>query len=225
MRKESVNVPETSSMSAKATSICSIMLALLLGACAQQQRVVRSSDLLAGLPGAQGGIQGDSPQARFGHSWDQLLTQFGSPDQTQGSSVTMWEPADGLVLREVSPQGDIRLISKSPSHVMFHLTQTLRNEEYVLLLEQVLSERTRQLYESEGRDPREAVGFLKSHEQDIADLFGSLPLGEQTPGVLMEDLGRNVFRLRAPSALVGGMRFDRFDVVIENGSFRLLMIR
>ena len=211
-------------MSSRAATICFIVLPLALGACVEE-RVIRSTDLLAGLPGAQGGIRAEVREAPLGHSWDQLLTRFDEPKQVQGASAAMWASAEGALLREVSLHGEVRLISKSPSHVMFHLTQTLRNEEYDLLLEQVLSERTKQLYRSEGRDPREAVGYLKSHEQDIADLFASLPLGEQTPGLLMQDLGDNAFRLQAPSSLVGGMRFDRFDVVIEHGSFRLLMIR
>lgn len=215
--------PRPRLMNSRSFSIVLAAIASLTIGCVER-RVVRSTDMLAGLPGAEGGQAPVRPGVAQGPEWDQLLAQFeesGADDDPNAE----WLPAEGQHLREVSRQGDIRLISQTPSHVMFHLTQTLRNDEFELLRDQVLSERTRRNYAERGRDPMEAVAFLNRNEQAVADLFGALPLGEQTPGVLLENIGPNAFRLRAPPAMAPDLRFTQFDVIIERGTFRLLMIR
>ena len=192
----------------------------LLGGCVET-RVVRSSSLLGGLPGAEGGVQVDAPDPGAGSSWDQILTSFDDPDADPNAR---WEPVEGTHLRAQSQTGELLLISTTPSHVMYHLTQTLRNGELDLLVDQVLSERTKSAYASQGRDPMDAARYLKENEEHITDLFAAIPLGEQTPGVFMESLGDNAFRLSAPPALVPDLKYRYFDVVIERGSFRLLRV-
>ncbi len=187
--------------------------------------MVRSNDILQDIPGAQGGIRAEEPPEGQGQDWEQLLAEYQS---TPGSSVgdaEQYEQIDGSPLRLAAADGSIRLVSKSPSHVMYHLTQTLARGEDELLVDQVLSDRTKREYRVRGLDPIDALEWLKAHREDIGALFATIPMGEQTPGVFLESLGDNAFRLRAPTALRDGLVLREFDVVVEQGSFRLLVIR
>ena len=186
-----------------------------------QKRIVRSNGLLTGLPGAQGGIGAN--QQSTGPNMDELLARF-PKSETDESGIT-WTPVDGQPLRMVEPDGRIRLVSRSASDVMYHLMQTLTNSEDDLLRDQVLSQRTKRAYRIRGRDENEAVEFLKRNQRDIAALIAAIPMGEQTPGVSVQDLGNNALRLRVPRAIASDVRFTIFDVVIEDGSYRLLMVR
>lgn len=128
-------------------------------------------------------------------------------------------------LREEVPGGGVRLVSRSPSDVMYHLMTTLQNKEYDLLLDQVLAEKTKTEYRKLARDPAEAVDWLAKRQAPIADLFSVFPMGDQTPGVLLETIGPNMFRLKAPKSQHGELSLTTIDFIIERGRFRLLMIR
>lgn len=128
-------------------------------------------------------------------------------------------------LRHTNPDGTVTLSLRSPSEVMYQVMTTLQNDEHDLLLEQVIADRTKRAYTTKGRDPGEAIDYLVKHKNDIASLFATFPMGDQTPGVHLESIGRNAFRLSAPVAMAQELRLHSFDVVIERGQFRLLMIR
>jgi len=190
------------------------------------EKVVSVKGGLYGLPGAEGGLKVDEDFATAsqssGSNWDAVLAQFKSDDSDASSnSVTDEEAA---TLRRTKADGSIDLISRSPNHVMFHVTQTLATGERDLLIEQVMSDRLRRSYEDRGLNPNQGADYLIKNRQDITALFAAMPLGEQTPGVFVETIGRNTFRLRAPAAMAPDLRFNYFDVVIEGGEFRLLMI-
>jgi len=204
-----------------------LLLALALPLCqgCAESRVVKSNDILQDIPGAQGGLRAETPPEDQSQDWEQLLAGYQS---TPGASVgddEQFQQIDGAPLRLEAPDGSVLLVSKSPSHVMYHLTQTLAKGEDDLLLDQVLADRTKREYALRGRDPAEAVDWLKRHRQDIGALFAAIPMGEQTPGVFLEPLGDNAFRLSAPRAIRDGLTLTEFDVVVEQGRFKLLMLR
>lgn len=166
--------------------------------------------------GIEAALKASSPNAS---DWDYLLAAGSNLDERK---LTDEESA---TLRRINDDGSITLISRTPSAVMYHLTTTLRNREYDLLLEQVLSEKTRSEYNKRATDPMEAVMYLAKRQEDIQALFAAMPLGDQTPGVLIENIGPNQFRLSPPTAISQDLRFTKFDVIIEQREFRLLMIR
>lgn len=198
---------------------------LAAGGCTYE-KVVGVRGGLYGLPGAEGGLKvegepGDSPQSTS-RDWDALLAQFRSDDP--GAATAGVTDEEATTLRRTMPDGSVRLISRSPNHVMFHLTQTLTTGERDLLVDQVMSERLKRSYEERGLDPAQGADYLAKHRDAVTALFAAMPLGEQTPGVFLETIGRNSFRLRAPAQLAPDLRFTYFDVIIEGGEFRLLMI-
>ena len=197
---------------------CIPLLILLssTGSCTQNERVVSVSGGLIGLQGAVGGQAGPSPP-RTGAGFENLLTQEGDAESLDSLSEAGY-------LRLQDDDGNITLVSRSPSHVVFHLRETLVSEEVDLLFEQVLSEKTKQNYRSRGMDPKLAVEYMARNRNAILDFLATIPMGEKTPGVLQESLGRNMFRYRSGGAVAMGLKFSALDVIVEHKSFRLLMI-
>ncbi len=193
--------------------------ALALAGCTEE-RIVSVRGGLTGLPGAEGGRKADAPldPARAGQTqWEPLLAEF-------NGSAEPDEAPDPQTLRATLPDGSVRLVSRSPNDVMFHLARTLANDERPLLLDQVMSDALKRSYASRDLDPAQGADYLFKHRQDIARLLAAIPLGEQTPGVYLEPIGRNAFRLRAPAQLAPDLRFTSIDFIIERGQFRLLLV-
>lgn len=231
---------------ARSALVATLCVAAVAALPACQRRVVSTSGILMGVPGAEGGIlddaqlQDQSAEGSGGPAaetqWDAVLAPYhreraeaerrkrgGDDDDAPPEPV----PVEIAPLRKQYPDGRIELVSAAPSHVIYHLTQTLANNETDLLFDQVLSDALKTSYRQRARDPREAVEWLTRRENDIAALFAAMPLAENTPGVRMEGIGRNRFRIRVlPDVAVDArLRLSTIDVIIEEGRFRLLMLR
>jgi len=222
-----------------------LLLALCLAvfsACAREN-VVSQRGILEGLPGAQGGVttgpEGQPKSEGFvagtgaavpPTKWESMLgswkpPQAPKPEGLEGKEPLEPEPELVAPLRLRYPDGRLELISASPGHVMYHLSQTLENQELDLLLQQVLSERTKRAYASEGRSPMEAVQWLAARKKQLDALFATMPMGDQTPGMILQSLGNNAFRLSVSRASYPDLKLHDFDVVIEQGKFRLLRVQ
>lgn len=134
------------------------------------------------------------------------------------------EAVDPSGLRRERDDGSIVLVSRSPRHLVYHLMQTINAEEWDLLYDQLLADDLKSAYIRRGLDPEESLAFIRKHRDDVRELLITMPAGEFSPQVRMETIGRNAFRLRMSSAALLDMRFESIDVVIEDGSFRLLLI-
>lgn len=180
-----------------------VAAALLAAACAPEEKLVRYKPFFAGLEGVQ---TGTPPVA------ERVAPAIGGEEVAQDGDA-------GLV-RE-NPDGTKTLISRSGLHLMTHIQRTLADHEEKLFAEQVLSEITRQEFKARGRDPVEAFAMLKPYERDIAKLFARLPLGEHSPNARIDVVDRNMFRVRVTGRAAEGLRWSGFDMVLENGNWRL----
>lgn len=170
---------------------------MLLPACTYR-KVVRYNAPLAGLPGAETGME------EVGHS--------GRIDPTK--------VPDGQI-REVKEDGSIVLHSRSPRHLMRHIYATIANGERDLFVEQVLSERTKQEFYQRGYEPGTAFDELVRRRNDVLKLFNAMPQGEYTPGVLMKKLGKKTYRLSTSGLIARDLNWTFMDMVLEQGSWRL----
>ncbi|MCA9293069.1 MAG: hypothetical protein KDA20_04570 [Phycisphaerales bacterium] len=193
----------------------SLVLLALCAACTEERIVsVRG---MANLPGAEGGIRADDARGtRAPQTWEQVLGESLPP--IEGT------PVEGKPFRFRTPDRKIVLQSYAPRQLMIHLAETLRAGETDLLYEQLLSNETKDAYRARGMDPHDATTFLTEHVEGVMRLLSLFPLGEQTPGVALQPLGRGAYRLESTGGLSEGHTFRSIDMVFERGGFRLLML-
>jgi hypothetical protein len=180
-------------------------LGLLLAAacaagCTRYERVVHYRPPLSGIPGAQSA----------------------TPFVSQGRTT---KPADTTNsdnrIRIEHEDGRVELISRNSLQLLTHLRATLVNDEEELFTEQVLSQRTRSEFIARGYDPAEAFKELKRRERDVYALLARMPMAEFTPGLLLQNVERNTFRLRVTGVGVNRLAWRSVDMIVEEGQWRL----
>ncbi|MBL0922639.1 MAG: hypothetical protein IBJ10_11010 [Phycisphaerales bacterium] len=192
--------------------------AIALSACEEERRVVAVRGGLHGLPGATGGQQTEAP----------LVAKEGERRRSsmQNPRNYKFDGEPDAMLRIEKPGGRVVLVSRNARELAFHLRQTLAREEYALLAQQVISERTRENYIAAGKNPDDAVAFLIKRQDDVLRLIQNLHLAERLPMDLGEVIGSNEYRLKVPAGLVDPpLRFTTFDYVFERDACRLLLIQ
>lgn len=174
---------------------CAAMAAALAAGCSYE-RVVYRRPMFAGLPGVESGgaLISDKPRG------------YRDPTQIDGGEITI-EREDGSKV----------LLARSARHLMAHIYTTLKEDQKELFTEQVLCEATRAEFRARAVDVGEAFDYLKEHEQEVAALFGRMPMGEYTPGVLMRQIGEDVYRVALSPKAAQGLPWCGFDMVWEGG--------
>ncbi len=183
---------------------------LLIGACGVaavnvscQERIVNYKPFFSGIEGAQ--------------------TQ--TPGVSDGSGRSALRKAgkdDDVSLVHQNKDGTVSLISKSGRQLMMHIQRTIAEDEAGQFTNQVLSEITRAEYHERGLDPVQAFEEVKKNQKEIAKLFNRMPLGEHSPNVMMDPIGRNMFRVRVTGQSKKGLeKWTGFDMVFEKGNWRL----
>lgn len=178
-----------------------------LGGCAQTQVVNYRPALLGSLPNAQTGTP--------------VNMDTGRPRPGSGDGIDDQGLFDPDQLRRTHEDGSVTLTARRPYHLMVHVYFTLINNEPELFTEQVLSNLTREEFQARGRDPSEAFEMLQERQRDVLRLFAAMPQGELTPGVLMEKVGPDVYRLEAVGSDARRLPWRYMDVTMERGHWRL----
>ncbi len=175
-----------------------LIIALPIGGC-RYERVISRTSILSGLDGSESAIPAKRPT--------QALPDF------------LRTPDEGIRIEH--DDGTITLYSKSVRQLMAHITATIQNDERDLFVEQVLSSITKEEFHERGLDPGLAFDELANRQRDIFRMFYYMPMGEYTPGLFLETIGRNVFRLKLPRANNESLYWIGLDVVFEKGNYRL----
>ena len=131
----------------------------------------------------------------------------------------MRTPAEGI--RITNDDGSITLYTKSMRQLMAQITTTIQNGERDLFVEQVLSQQTKEEFYERGLDPGIAFDELVSRQRDIFRLYYFMPMGEYTPGMYLEGIGRNTFRLKVSRAANPSLYWIGMDAVFEDTNYRL----
>jgi hypothetical protein len=180
------------------------LLALPLCGCGEETRVVRRDGGLLGLPGS---VASDPSTVGKAVRHSDLVPIDDTP------------ASDELVIK--NQDGSRTLVSRNPRHVMYHVMQSVDKNEVELFTEQMLSRRTREDFYQRGLDPREAMTMLRARRDDIAELFRAMPQGDLTPGMYMQKVGDNTFRLEVFGRMTERLSWTFMDVVLEEGRWRL----
>lgn len=179
-------------LSASLLTICS------LSAC-QYERVVSRSSIISGLEGSESKI----------------------PEKKQNRTLPdfLRTPDEGI--RVDNDDGTVVLYAKSIRQLMSHITTTIQNNERDLFVEQVLSQVTKDEFYERGLDPGIAFDELVLRQRDIFRMFYFMPMGEYTPGLFLQNVGRNMFRLKLSRARNEALYWIGIDASFENGNYRL----
>lgn len=126
---------------------------------------------------------------------------------------------DQLPTRSVDLDGTITLRSPTIRDLMRHMLETVAAEEEELFTEQLLSSVTRREFLERGYDPAEAFREVERRQKDLRALLRAMPIGEFTPGLMMQPKGHNTFRLGVKGD--PDLNWSFVDVVFENGNYTL----
>lgn len=205
--------------------VASLLAAGSLTGCEMERRVLKVHGPLVGLPGAVGGEQTQAPLVPR----DATPISAGyDPINNPANYATTGEVDAGLRIRQ--PDGSARLVSRNPRELLLHLRTTLMNEEYSLLVEQLLSDRTIDEYRRRGLSVTAAEAFFRRHREDVLRLIGEFPMGELTPDRNARPIGLNLYRLEVPPEFAEGggpgtsMVFRRLEYSFDATACRLVMI-
>jgi hypothetical protein len=112
-----------------------------------------------------------------------------------------------------------------PEHVLANTLTCVQKEEYQLLFEQMLAERTKTAYAEQEQGLEEFETFFRTHRHDLAATLTRMVAGLPTQEVSIMPLGDGVTRCKLRPQIADPFKFKIVDVVKEGQQFRLLMIR
>lgn len=156
---------------------------------------------------------------------DGTIIIYESPTKTRTLRKKTQNSAKPFLIREALENGDIILRALLPEHVLSNTLSCLRNEEYELLWDQMLSERTKRAYEQEGMGVEEFAVFLARRRIDLAKGVNRMLIGLPRNDVVTENLGDGIIRMRFQPNLAKLFRFKTIDIVSESPGLKLLMIK
>lgn len=183
----------------RATLAGVLACALMTSAGCIEERIVSAKGLLIGLPGAESKLPGGA--------------------RTTPRAAALATPASGI--REELEDGTVILHAKSIQHLMTHIVHAIQNDEEDLFAEQILCDQTLEEFRQRRVDPRLGFREVVRRQRDVFKLFNAMPFGESTPGLFLETIGRNEFRLAIPRSGVGDLKWVGIDAVYERGNYRL----
>ena len=125
-------------------------------------------------------------------------------------------------LRVEDADGNIRLVSRSPRHVVIHLRQAVLEDDYELFYEQLVADIAKTDYQRAGMDPYESVERIREDREHVLKLLQRMPMGEFTPGLYLQPRGRGVYRLEVEDHR---LRLRKLDIIWESGVCKFVIVK
>lgn len=127
-------------------------------------------------------------------------------------------------VEDASGQTIVTLRAILPGHVVLNTLNCLRNQEYPLLWEQGLSNRTKENYKKNEQGEEEFTAFMQKHRHELVASLTRILTGLSGQEVAIERIGDGVTRCRLRSQYIGNLKFTKVDMVKEDGNLKLLLI-
>jgi hypothetical protein len=127
-------------------------------------------------------------------------------------------------LRQEQEDGTVTLNAILPEHVIANTLNCMRGEEYDLLWDQGLAERTRLAYAAEGQGREEFVEFCREHRTELARTLNRMLMGFLSNDVTVEPEGDGVVVCRFWPHIAQQFRFKNVAIVHEGFQQKLLLI-
>ncbi len=127
-------------------------------------------------------------------------------------------------LREELEDGSSVLRALIPEHVLANTLNCIRNGEYELLWDQMLSVRTKLAYAERGEGAEEFSAFFQKNRIDLAKTLNRMLDGITSYETVIEDVGDGVTVCRFWPQIAQQYRFKRVAIVREDFMLKLLLI-
>ena len=157
---------------------------------------------------------------------DQVVLDDGTVlifQSTHKKGVVGYKGSDGskpFQIREEDDRGRVTLHALLPEHVLINTLTCIRNQEYQLMWEQLLAERTRLDYEDNGGFDVFA-SYLAKNRHDLVATLNRMVAGIPSQEVSFARVDEVVTRCRLRPQISEGFRFTFVDVVKEMGELKL----
>ena len=73
-------------------------------------------------------------------------------------------------------------------------------------------------------DPLAITRKIARNRTAILKLLDTMPDADQTPGLFLQPMGKNIFRLSAPGGDALELKFRHVDMIIEDNQFKLVQV-
>jgi hypothetical protein len=133
--------------------------------------------------------------------------------------------SDRYRIRDETEDGEVELRALLPQHVLANMLTCLRNEEYELIYDQLLSDRTKREYEMRGQGPEQFEAFCATNRLELAATLTRMLLGLANGDAFMKNVGGSVVRFYFHPRIAPQFRYKTVEVIAEGGGLKLLMIK
>jgi hypothetical protein len=124
-----------------------------------------------------------------------------------------------FMAREEMEDGSVVLRAIMPEHVLGNLLHCLRNREYELIWDQMLSDQIKLVYEGEGKTKEDFVAWCSKHRIEIAKTTNRMLLGLATGDTVVEPMKNGMIECRFWPQVATQFKFT--SIVITNNEFEL----
>lgn len=118
-------------------------------------------------------------------------------------------------LREEKEDGSVTLHALLPEHVLVNTLNCLRNEEYQLLWEQVLSDRTKHELAKSNQGVEEFMEFFTKNRHELVSCLTRMVAAIPSQEVSFTKMGEGVTRCKLRPQIAGDFRYRIVDVIAE----------
>lgn len=145
---------------------------------------------------------------------------------TRGDSQVYGDRASGerFQIREELDDGTIILRAMLPQHVLANTMTCLRNQEYELIWDQLLSKRTKHSYELHDQGYDQFAAFFEANRLELGATLTRMMLGLSRGESYMVNMGGGVILYRFHPRIASEFDFKTVKVVAEGGGLKLLII-
>jgi hypothetical protein len=131
---------------------------------------------------------------------------------------------DAFKVREELEDGSVVLRALLPEHVIGNALLCLKNQEYELLWDQMIAERTKLAYKAEGQGVEEFAAFFRTHRTELGKTLNRMLMGLATGETVVEPLGDGMIRCRFWPQVAQQFKFKYVTLAREDFGLRLVLI-
>lgn len=153
-----------------------------------------------------------------------IVTVYGDEDEGELQRKVNSEDKP-FRIREESDKGEVTIRAILPEHVLANTLTCIQNEEYEVLWDQLVSDRTKMAYAGEGMTVDDFASFFRAQRTELARTVNRMVLGLPRQEVIAENLGGGVMQYRFQPHVGRAFKFRKVQMVSEGFGLKLLIIK